>query len=58
MSISINHFHKAVELKAIQKVRTMIGIINVSEVCTSYGGSMDTSFLLSKQKYRRRNGYT
>ena len=57
MSIVVKHFHKAVALRSIQKVRMMIGVINVSDVFTSDGRSMDTSFLLSKQKYRRRNGY-
>ena len=57
MSISIKYFHKVSELKVIQKVRTMIGVINVSNVYTSDGRSIDTSFLLSKQKYGRKNGY-
>ena len=57
MSIAIKSFHKAPELKSIKKVIMMIGVINVSDVCTIDGRSMDTPFLLSKQNYRRRNGY-
>ena len=57
MSIAIKNFHKAAELKAIKRARMMIGLTNVSDVFTSDGKSMNTSFLLSKQKYRRKNGY-
>ena len=51
MSIAIEKFHKAAELKSIQKARMMIGVINVSDDYTSVGRSLDTPFLLSKQKY-------
>ena len=57
MSTGIKYFHKAADLKAIQKLRMMIGAINVSDACTSSSRSIDTSLLLSEQKYRRRNGY-
>ena len=48
ISIAIKNFHKTAELKAIQQVIMMIGVINVSDFCTSDSRSMDTSFLLSK----------
>ena len=57
MSITLKHFYNDVNLKAIQKLTMMIGVINISDVCTSDGRIMDKSFLLSKQKYRRRNGH-
>ena len=50
ISISIKNFYEAAKLKAMQKVRIMIGVINGSDICTSGGRSMDKSFLLSKQK--------
>ena len=34
ISIAIKHLHKAAEMRAIQKARMMIGVINVSDVCT------------------------
>ena len=52
MSIAVNSFHKAIDLKVIHKVRMMIGVINVIDVYGSGGESMDTFFLSSKQKYR------
>ena len=57
MSIAIKNFHKATELKEIQKVRMMIGVINMSDISTSDVRSMDKSFILSRQNYRRRNGH-
>ena len=58
MSVAIKKLHKTAGLKAIQEVQMIIEVVNVSDVCTSDGRSMDTFLLLSKQKYRQRNGYT
>ena len=53
--IALKHFNKTADLKAVLKVRTMIGVINVSDEFGSDGGSMDTSLLSSKHKLRQGN---
>ena len=57
MSVEAELFKKTSELRFIQKVRLLLWLGRVSDVCSSDGRKMDKSFLSLKQDRKCRNDH-
>ena len=57
MSIAIDRFGTTKELRSIQRVRMKLGVINVSDISSADGKTMDKNFYSTKSNTHRRNTY-
>ena len=57
MSISIGKFNEAKNLHSIQRIRSHLGVVHVSDVCSADGRKMDTKFFANIYTGKHRNTY-
>ena len=57
MAVAYNHFNSAADLRAINRVRMLHGVVNISDITAADGRKLDQVFLVSEAFEGTRNDY-